>query len=113
LPGRKTGARSSRKPEKRPRKVLAWFLVFLLVTLFGVSLGFAAVSFNIAEDGTLSPALQAVQDMSGSLGPFLSDLIEKLHSETIPKWMPTIQVLLTTTATTLGIIATIKTLRRK
>lgn len=112
-PVRKAGAKPARKTEKKPRKVLAWLLVFLLVAIFGVSLGFAVVSFNIAPDGTISPALRAIKDMSGSMKPFLTGLIEKLRAEVIPKWMPTIQWLLTTTATTLGIIVTARNLRKK
>jgi len=83
-------------------KFLSFFLIFFFCCLIGISVGLAfyynIFSYDVVKEVTLNTT---------------SIVINYLSSEQFVKLLPTLQAIVTTIAASLGIIATIRNLRKK
>jgi len=109
-----TTKRPVKKPVKRKSRFLSFLLIFFLCALIGISIGLGLYYTNNTD---IKPDIHAIaqvaQDTSTNITSIIEGVVTYFTSEEFRKFLPTLQGIITTVAAVLGIIATVKNLKKK
>lgn len=102
------------KQKQKPKsKFFSFLLIFFLCCLIGTSIGLGLFYSNAEITPDIEVIAEVATKTTTGISAVIHHIISYLSSEEFTKFLPTLQGIITTVAASLGIIMTVKNLRKK